>query len=138
MAEFETQGFEFYGESEQVFRMMLIERIETFMAHGKLSKNTLAEKAHIAKTAFYQKMDREATSQFTVIDLFRIAKVLDVSILQLMPVDEIDRKHGGQLPIPASSLHFLDQMLAAPKEEIELMSKLYNVYCEHKDENKSD
>lgn len=38
---------------------------------------------------------------------------------------ELERQHGGQLPLSASTLNFLDQMLAAPKEDIEFLSNFY-------------
>jgi hypothetical protein len=70
-------------------------------------------------------MDREAKSHFTILDFFRIAKALDVSILQLFPMTQLERLHGGQLPLSASTLKFLDLMLAAPKEDIEFLSNFY-------------
>lgn len=125
MAEIETQGFEFFGVEEREFRMMVIERIEALMVHSKLSKSTLAQKAHIGRSSFYEKMDRDGRSQFTLLDIFRFAKALDISILQVFPMTDLERHYGGQLPLTASTLYFLDQMLAAPKEDIELMSNLY-------------
>ncbi|EDM67893.1 hypothetical protein PE36_18825 [Moritella sp. PE36] len=125
MAEIETEGFEFFGVEEREFRMMVIERIETMMVHSKLSKNTLAKKANLGRSSFYEKMDREGRSHFTLMDIFRIAKALDISILQIFPMTELERLHGGQLPLSASTLHFLDQMLAAPKEDIEFLSDVY-------------
>ncbi|WP_299807626.1 helix-turn-helix transcriptional regulator [uncultured Shewanella sp.] len=125
MAEIETEGFEFFGVEEAVFRMMVIERIEAIMVHSKLSKNTLAQKASLGRSSFYEKMDREGRSVFTILDLFRIAKALDISILQLFPMTDLERQHGGKLPLTASTLNFLDQMLAAPKEDIEFISHFY-------------
>ncbi|EAS45813.1 transcriptional regulator [Photobacterium profundum] len=125
MAEIKTEGFEFFGVEEREFRMMVIERIETMMVHSKLSKNTLAQKANLGRSSFYEKMDREGRSYFTLLDMFRIAKALDISILQLFPMTELERQHGGQLPLSASTLNFLDQMLAAPKEDIEFLSNFY-------------
>ncbi len=125
MAELNTTGFEFFGESEQRFRAMLIERIEAYMVHSQLTKNQLAERAGIGKTAFYSKMDKEQGSHFTVLDLFRLGKVLDISILQFFPVDEVDRQHGGQLAVPASALHMMDTMMSMDSKDIEL---LYDVF----------
>lgn len=125
MAEIETEGFEFYGVDEREFRMMMIERIEAMMVHSQLSKNTLAQKANLGRSSFYEKMDREGRSHFTLLDIFRIAKALDISILQIFPMTDLERQYGGQLPLAASTLHFLDQMLAAPKEDIEFMSNFY-------------
>lgn len=125
MAEIETEGFEFFGVGETVFRKMVIERIEALMVQTELSKNALAKKAGIGRSAFYEKMDRDAKSHFTVIDFFRIAKALDVSLLQLFPMTDLERVHGGQLPVSASTLKFLDVMLAASKEDIEFLSNFY-------------
>ncbi|MEH6452244.1 MAG: XRE family transcriptional regulator [Psychromonas sp.] len=125
MAEIQTEGFEFFGVQEREFRIMVIERIETMMVHSKLSKNTLAQKANLGRSSFYEKMDREERSQFTLLDFFRIAKALDVSILQLFPMTALERQYGKQVPIPASTLHFLDQMMKAPKEDIEFLSRFY-------------
>jgi transcriptional regulator with XRE-family HTH domain len=127
MAEIETEGFEFFGVEEIVFRKMVIERIEALMVQTELSKNALAKKAGIGRSAFYEKMDREAKSHFTLIDFFRIAKALDVSLLQLFPMTALERIHGGQLPISASTLKFLDVMLAASKEDIEFLSNFYRI-----------
>ncbi|MGR5284180.1 helix-turn-helix domain-containing protein [Vibrio maritimus] len=125
MAEIETEGFEFFGVEETVFRKMVIERIEALMVQEGLSKNGLAIKADIGRSALYEKMDREAKSHFTILDFFRIAKALDVSLLQLFPMTQLERLHGGQLPLSASTLKFLDLMLAAPKEDIEFLSNFY-------------
>ncbi|GAB1623033.1 XRE family transcriptional regulator [Agarivorans aestuarii] len=131
MAELNTEGFEFFGEDEQRFRMMLIERIEAYMVHNNMSKSALADKANIGKTAFYSKMDKQQGSQFTVSDLFRLGKVLDVSILQFFPVDEIDRIHGGQLAVPASVLSLMDEMMSMPNEDIELLHSLMQTLRKH-------
>lgn len=125
MAEIETEGFEFFGVEETVFRKMVIERIEALMVQEGLSKNGLAKKADIGRSSLYEKMDREAKSHFTILDFFRIAKALDVSLLQLFPMTQLERLHGGQLPLSASTLKFLDLMLAAPKEDIEFLSNFY-------------
>ncbi|CAK1762974.1 MULTISPECIES: helix-turn-helix domain-containing protein [Vibrio] len=125
MAEIETEGFEFFGVEETVFRRMVIERIEALMVQEGLSKNSLAKKADIGRSALYEKMDREAKSHFTILDFFRIAKALDVSLLQLFPMTQLERLHGGQLPLSASTLKFLDLMLAAPKEDIEFLANFY-------------
>lgn len=125
MAEIETEGFEFFGVEETVFRKMVIERLEALMVQVGLSKNSLAHKAGIGRSALYEKMDREAKSHFTILDFFRIAKALDVSLLQLFPMTSLERLHGGQLPLSASTLKFLDIMLAAPKEDIEFLSNFY-------------
>ena len=125
MAEIETEGFEFFGVEETVFRRMVIERIEALMVQGGLSKNSLAKKADIGRSALYEKMDREAKSHFTILDFLRIAKALDVSLLQLFPMTQLERLHGGQLPLSASTLRFLDLMLAAPKEDIEFLANFY-------------
>ncbi|TKE89041.1 helix-turn-helix transcriptional regulator [Vibrio sp. F12] len=125
MAEIETEGFEFFGVEETVFRRMVIERIEALMVQEGLSKNSLAKKADIGRSALYEKMDREAKSHFTILDFFRIAKALDVSLLQLFPMTQLERLHGGQLPLSASTLKFLDRMLAAPKEDIEFLANFY-------------
>jgi hypothetical protein len=131
MAELNTEGFEFFGEDEQRFRMMLIDRIEGCMVHNNISKSALADKANIGKTAFYSKMDKQQGSQFTVSDLFRLGKVLDVSILQFFPVDEIDRIHGGQLPVPASVLKLMDEMMGMPNQDIELLHSLMQTLKKH-------
>ncbi|MGF1750045.1 XRE family transcriptional regulator [Vibrio cionasavignyae] len=133
MATLNTTGFEFFGESEHRFRAMLIERIESYMVHSRLSKNQLADKSGIGKTAFYSKMDKVQGSQFTVLDLFRLGKVLDVSILQFFPVDDIDREHGGQLAVPASVLHMMDTMMSMDQADIEL---LYDLFLSLKKHNK--
>lgn len=125
MAEIETEGFEFFGVEEREFRSMLIERIETMMVHSKLSKNMLAQKANLGRSSLYEKMDRDARSQFTLLDIFRIAKALDISILQIFPMTDNERLYGRQVPLPASTLHFLDQMLSAPKKDIEFLSRFY-------------
>ncbi|MCF4174241.1 helix-turn-helix domain-containing protein [Vibrio sp. McD22-P3] len=125
MAEIETEGFEFFGVEEQVFRKMVIERMEALMVQTQLSKNSLAKKAGIGRSALYEKMDREGKSHFTILDFFRIAKALDVSLLQLFPMTSLERLHGGQLPLSASTLKFLDLMLAAPKEDVEYLSEFY-------------
>ncbi|MCG9626523.1 MULTISPECIES: helix-turn-helix domain-containing protein [Vibrio] len=125
MAEIETEGFEFFGVEEQVFRKMVVERIEALMVQTQLSKNSLAKKAGIGRSALYEKMDREGKSHFTILDFFRIAKALDVSLLQLFPMTSLERLHGGQLPLSASTLKFLDLMLAAPKEDVEYLSEFY-------------
>ncbi|MCW8347364.1 helix-turn-helix transcriptional regulator [Vibrio sp. ZSDZ65] len=125
MAEIETEGFEFFGLEEAIFRKMVIERIEALMVQAKLSKNALAKKTGIGRSGLYEKMDRDAQSHFTIQDFYRIAKALDVSILQLFPMTNLERHHGGQLPLPASTLKFLDVMLSAPQEDIEFLSKFY-------------
>ncbi|MCY9872573.1 helix-turn-helix domain-containing protein [Vibrio barjaei] len=132
MAELETEGFEFYGESEHRFRAMLIERIEAYMVHNRMTKNQVAELAQIGKTAFYSKMDREQGSEFTIRDIFRLAKVFDVSLLQMFPVDEIDRQHGGKLAVPASVINMMDTMMSMDSEEIELLYDLVDVLKRHK------
>ncbi|MDO6683855.1 MULTISPECIES: XRE family transcriptional regulator [unclassified Agarivorans] len=132
MAELNTQGFEFFGEDEQRFRMMLIERVEAYMVHNQITKSALADKAGIGKTAFYSKMDRAQSSQFTVSDLFRMGKVLDVSILQFFPVDEIDRQQGGQIAVPASVLKLMDEMMSMPSQDIELLHSLMQTLRQHK------
>ena len=132
MAELETEGFEFYGEDEERFRSMMIERIEACMVHCNLNKSTLADKAGIGKTAFYSKMDKSGGSYFTAIDLFRLGKVFDVSILQLFPVDDIDRRYGGKLPVPSSVLKLMDEMMSSPREDIEVLSDLMDVLKKHK------
>ncbi len=70
MAEIETEGFEFFGVEEQVFRKMVVERIEALMVQTQLSKNSLAKKAGIGRSALYEKMDREGKSHFTILDFF--------------------------------------------------------------------
>ncbi|MGR5294296.1 helix-turn-helix domain-containing protein [Vibrio mediterranei] len=132
MAELETEGFEFYGESEHRFRAMLIERIEAYMVHNRMTKNQVAELAQIGKTAFYSKMDREQGSEFTIRDIFRLAKVFDVSLLQMFPVDEIDRQYGGKLAVPASVINMMDTMMSMDSEEIEMLYDLVNVLKRHK------
>ncbi|GEM78874.1 XRE family transcriptional regulator [Vibrio superstes] len=131
MAELNTEGFEFFGENEQRFRMMLIERVEAYMVHNNISKSALADKAGIGKTAFYSKMDKQQGSEFTVSDLFRLGKVLDVSILQFFPVDEIDRTIGGQIAVPASVLNLMDEMMGMPTEDIELLHSLMKTLRKH-------
>ncbi|MCG9788600.1 hypothetical protein VME0621_00097 [Vibrio mediterranei] len=136
MAEIETEGFEFFGVEEQVFRKMVVERIEALMVQTQLSKNSLAKKAGIGRSALYEKMDREGKSHFTILDFFRIAKALDVSLLQLFPMTSLERLHGGQLPLSASTLKFLDLMLAAPKEDVEYLSEFYRT-LKKRDEQKA-
>ena len=136
MAEIETEGFEFFGVEEQVFRKMVIERMEALMVQTQLSKNSLAKKAGIGRSALYEKMDREGKSHFTILDFFRIAKALDVSLLQLFPMTSLERFHGGQLPLSASTLKFLDLMLAAPKEDVEYLSEFYRT-LKKRDEQKA-
>ncbi|ASI92758.1 MULTISPECIES: helix-turn-helix domain-containing protein [Vibrio] len=136
MAEIETEGFEFFGVEEQVFRKMVIERMEALMVQTQLSKNSLAKKAGIGRSALYEKMDREGKSHFTILDFFRIAKALDVSLLQLFPMTSLERLHGGQLPLSASTLKFLDLMLAAPKEDVEYLSEFYRT-LKKRDEQKA-
>ncbi|NOH29848.1 MULTISPECIES: helix-turn-helix transcriptional regulator [Vibrio] len=136
MAEIETEGFEFFGVEEQVFRKMVIERMEALMVQTQLSKNSLAIKAGIGRSALYEKMDREGKSHFTILDFFRIAKALDVSLLQLFPMTSLERLHGGQLPLSASTLKFLDLMLAAPKEDVEYLSEFYRT-LKKRDEQKA-
>jgi transcriptional regulator with XRE-family HTH domain len=131
MAQLNTEGFEFFGEDEQRFRAMLIERIEAYMVHNQLTKNQLAEQAGIGKTAFYSKMNKEQGSQLTILDLFRIGKILDVSILQFFPVDDIDREHGGQLAVPASVLHMMDTMMSMDHNDIELLYDLFLTLKKH-------
>ncbi|MDA0107359.1 helix-turn-helix transcriptional regulator [Vibrio sp. La 4.2.2] len=136
MAEIETEGFEFFGVEEQVFRKMVIERMEALMVQTQLSKNSLAKKAGIGRSALYEKMDREGKSHFSILDFFRIAKALDVSLLQLFPMTSLERLHGGQLPLSASTLKFLDLMLAAPKEDVEYLSEFYRT-LKKRDEQKA-
>ncbi|MGR4989382.1 helix-turn-helix domain-containing protein [Vibrio rotiferianus] len=137
MAEIETEGFEFFGIEEQIFRKMVIERIEALMVQAELSKSSLAKKAGIGRSALYEKMDREGKSHFTILDFFRIAKALDISLLQLFPMTNLERLHGGQLPLSASTLRFLDIMLAAPKEDIEYLSNFYRS-LKKRDEKKDE
>ncbi|MCW8346823.1 MULTISPECIES: helix-turn-helix domain-containing protein [Vibrio] len=132
MNEFDTRGFEFFGDSEKWFRKQLIERLEVLLAHQSLSKNQLAKLAGLPKTSLYQKMDKNEQSYFTIIELFRIAKSFDISIVQLLPIDDVDRKHPNLVPLPASSLKFLDEMLAAEPSDIELLNKLYKTIKQHR------
>lgn len=132
MNKFDTRGFEFFGDSEKWFRKQLIERLEVLLAHQNLSKNQLAKLAGLPKTSLYQKMDKNEQCYFTIIELFRIAKSFDISIVQLLPIDDVDRKHPNLVPLPASSLKFLDEMLAAEPSDIELLNKLYKTIKQHR------
>ncbi|MGV2987820.1 XRE family transcriptional regulator [Vibrio sp. E150_011] len=136
MAQLETKGFEFFGEQEHRFRAMLIERVETYMVHSQLTKNQLANKAGIGKTSFYSKMDRTQESQFTTLDLFRLGKAMDVSILQFFPVEEIDREHGGQLAVPASVLHMMDMMMSMSNTDIAMLYDMIETLKKHNKINK--
>ncbi|MGR5500090.1 XRE family transcriptional regulator [Vibrio sp. DNB22_10_4] len=132
MKDFETHGFEFFGDDEKWFRTHFILRLETLMAHQHLTKNGLAKISGLAKTSLYQKMDFDGSSYFTTIELFRIAKALDISIFQLFPVDDVDRNLAREVPLPASSLKYLDEMLSAPQDDIELMYNIYQTLKTHR------
>jgi hypothetical protein len=51
--------------------------------------------------------------------------------LQFFPVDEIDRIHGGQLPVPASVLKLMDEMMGMPNQDIELLHSLMQTLKKH-------
>lgn len=122
--ELDSDGYEFYGFSDPELRGMLIERIEFALATAKWSRVDLAKKSGLPKSSVYAKLNRELTSELTFSDLCAIAKALDVSLLQLLPTTEMERKAAGRPVAKGSTLKKLDDLLSRPEEEFELVYQL--------------
>ncbi|MGR5193479.1 XRE family transcriptional regulator [Vibrio rotiferianus] len=113
---------------------MLIERIEFLMAKNELTKGSLAKKAQLPRSSVYAKLDREGTSELTFSDLCAVAKAFDVSLLQLIPVSDQERKYAGRPVAKSSTIRMLDDLLSRPDEEVSLvyeLDKLLRLYFEN-------
>ncbi|UPQ89054.1 XRE family transcriptional regulator [Vibrio sinaloensis] len=131
MPELQSEGYEFFGFSDRELRAMLIERIEFLMANKKWSRGQLASHAHLPRSSVYAKLDREADSQFTFSDLCAVAKAFDISILQLFPLSDYDRKLGGKPVAKASMLKMWDSLLARNEKELTLLAEIDQVIQKH-------
>ncbi|WP_163131452.1 XRE family transcriptional regulator [Agarivorans sp. Alg241-V36] len=124
MPELDSEGYEFFGLKDAEIRGMLIERIEFLMANLSWSKKTLADKAGLPSSSMYSKLDREGSGQLTLIDICAIAKAMDISVVQLLPLTAAERILGGKPPAKASMLKMWDVLLSRSAEELEV---IYNI-----------
>jgi len=133
--EMDTDGFEFFGFSSYELRGMLIERIEFLMAQNNFSRGELAKVANLPRSSVYAKMDREGSSEFTFLDLCAIAKAFDVSLLQLIPSSEMEKKYAGRPVAKGSTIRMLDELLGRPDQEVELVYKLDKLIRDYVEKN---
>ncbi|MDO6764686.1 XRE family transcriptional regulator [Agarivorans sp. 1_MG-2023] len=124
MPNLDSEGYEFFGLKDAEIRGMLIERIEFLMANLSWSKKTLADKAGLPTSSVYTKLDRESTGQLTFLDMCAIAKAMDISVIQLLPLTAAERLAGGKPPAKASMLKMWDVLLSRSAEELEVIYQI--------------
>lgn len=124
MPSIETEGYEFFGLKGPEIRGMLIERLEFLMANHGWSRITLAEKSGLPSSSVYSKLDRDGTGQLTFVDLCAIAKAMDVSIVQILPLTNEERESGGKPIASASMIKMWDILLSRTSEELELIYEI--------------
>jgi transcriptional regulator with XRE-family HTH domain len=132
MPELDTEGYEFFGLKDAEIRGMQIERIEFLMANLSWSKKTLADKAGLPSSSMYSKLDREGSGQLTLIDICAIAKAMDISVVQLLPLTAAERILGGKPPAKASMLKMWDVLLSRSAEELEVIYKIDKILHDQK------
>jgi transcriptional regulator with XRE-family HTH domain len=116
---------------------MQIERVESLLAYCKLNRNQLAKISGISKTALYNKLDKDGNANFSQIELFKIAKALDLSVVYLLPLSQQERELVKGSPVPASSLRFVDDMLGARRDDIEFLHGVHKLFKEYIQQRKS-
>ncbi|RKF15784.1 XRE family transcriptional regulator [Alginatibacterium sediminis] len=127
----ETGSFEFSQETEREFRAMQIERIESLMAYCSLNRNQLAKLSGVSKTALYNKLDKDGNASFSQLDIFRLAKAMDLSMVYLLPLSEQERDLVKGSPVPASSIRFVDDMLSARADDIEFLHGVHKAFRQY-------
>ncbi|MGY5449939.1 XRE family transcriptional regulator [Agarivorans sp. MS3-6] len=124
MPKLESEGYEFFGLTDAQIRSMQIERLEFLMANLKWSRKNLAGNAGLPTSSVYAKLDREGTSQLTLLDLCAIAKAMDISVVQLLPLTAEEREAGVKPPAKASMLKMWDQLLSRSADELDTIYKI--------------
>lgn len=132
-----TGSFEFKDINEREYRFMQIDRIESLLAYCKLNRNQLAKLSGISKSALYNKLDKDGNANFSQIELFKIAKALDLSVVYLLPLSQHERDLVKGPPIPASSLRFVDDMLGARRDDIEFLHGVHKLFKEYIQQRKN-
>ncbi|GDY26251.1 hypothetical protein AHAT_21410 [Agarivorans sp. Toyoura001] len=126
-----TGSFEFTDCNEREYRAMQIERVESLMAYYSLNRNQLAKLSGISKTALYNKLDKDGSANFSQIDIYKLAKAMDLSMVYLLPLSQQERDLVKGSPIPASSLRFVDDMLGARRDDIEFLHGVHKLFKEY-------
>jgi hypothetical protein len=116
---------------------MQIDRIEGIMAYCSLNRHQLAKLSGISKTALYNKLDRDGNAGFSQLELFRIAKALDLSVVYLLPLSQTERDRVKGPPVPASSIRFVDEMLGAEAADIEFLHGIHKLFQQYMKQRKS-
>ncbi|BEU02648.1 hypothetical protein OAG1_14480 [Agarivorans sp. OAG1] len=124
MPDLDSEGYEFFGLKDAQIRGMQIERLEFLMANLAWSKKTLANKANLPTSSVYAKLDREGTSQLTMLDMCAIAKAMDISVVQLLPLTAAEREAGVKPPAKASMLKMWDALLSRNSEQLEVIYQI--------------
>ncbi len=124
MPDIQTEGYEFFGMSDIEIKSMFIERIEYLMANHGWSRKMLADKSGLPTSSIYAKLDRDSTSELTLIDMCALAKAFDVSVVQLLPLTQQELNQGGKPLAKASMMRMWDVLLSRSQEELEVIFEI--------------
>ncbi|NOH27282.1 XRE family transcriptional regulator [Vibrio mediterranei] len=133
MPDINTEGYEFFGVDEFQLKTMLIERIEYLIANHGWSKHQLAKKTQLPASSLYIKLDRESNSQFTFIELCQIAKALDISLIQMLPLTQEEIEQGGKPVGTATMLKMWDTLLSRDQAQLEVLFEIDKILHSRKE-----